>query len=629
MAAVRATDPNANPKLSAEAMEAPQADASGLQLDYDVRMGPHASAPAVSTVTELEVRQQLDRILNSKTFQQVQRLKRFVSFVVLETKDGRGDQLKEFVVGVQVFDKESSFDPRNDPIVRVQARRLRTRLATYYLEEGQNDDILIELPKGGYAAVFKKRGAVAARKPVLSALIRRNTVVVLPFSDHSANHDLDYFCQGISQEIIHTLANLEAARVVARDLSQLAAPTTNQPFSEGAASAGMIVSGSVRKSGENLRITTQLIDGASGDYLWSESIDRNSANMFAVQEELAQAVLKRLQAGFAQGGTLEGARRPTENLTAYNLYLQGRYHLSQRTEEGLRKAIEFFDKVIAEDPRYAQAYSGLADAYELLGHYGAMAPAEVWTKAASNAAWAVLQNENSAEAHTSLAHVKCTQDWDWRGAEQEFKRALQLDPRYPTAHHWYAVSCLAPLARLNEALDEIVLAQALDPVSLIIARDVAVIHYYKREFDAALDQCDHTIELNPHFAPAYWTLGLIQDQMGDFDESIAAFKRAIQLTPHSPRMRAALARSFAMCGKHKEAEQILDELKKLAEKRYVSTFELASVHFALGQADLGFEWLKKAFQDRCFELISIKVDPRFDSIKKDPRFASLHRQLGL
>jgi len=629
MAAVRVTDPNTNPKLSAEAVDAPQADASGPQLDYDVPMAPHASAPAVSTVTELEVRQQLDRILNSKTFQQVQRLKRFVSFVVLETKDGRGDQLKEFVVGVQVFDKESSFDPRNDPIVRVQARRLRTRLATYYLEEGQNDDVLIELPKGGYAAVFKKRGPAAVRKPVLSASIRRNTVVVLPFSDHSANRDLDYFCQGISQEIIHTLANLEAARVVARDLSQLSVPATNQPFAEAVASAGMIVSGSVRKSGENLRITTQLIDGASGDYLWSESIDRNSANMFGTQEEVAQAVLKRLQAGFAQGGTLEGARRPTENLTAYNLYLQGRYHLSQRTEEGLRKAIEFFDKVIAEDPRYAQAYSGLADAYELLGHYGAMAPAEVWTKAASNAAWAVLQNENSAEAHTSLAHVKCTQDWDWLGAEQEFKRALQLDPRYPTAHHWYAVSCLAPLARLNEALDEIVLAQALDPVSLIIARDVAVIHYYKREFDAALDQCDHTIELNPHFAPAYWTLGLIQDQMGDFDESIAAFKRAIQLTPHSPRMRAALARSFAMCGKYKEAEQILDELKKLSEKRYVSPFELASVHFALGQANLGFEWLKRAFQDRCFELISIKVDPRFDSIKKDPRFASLHRQLGM
>jgi len=626
---VRVTDLNLPTPLSGEGEATSRNHASEPQLHYHVRMAPHASAPAVSNITELEVRQQLDRILNSKTFQQVQRLKRFVSFVVIETKDGRGDQLKEFVVGVQVFDKESSFDPRNDPIVRVQARRLRTRLEAYYLEEGQNDEILIELPKGGYAATFKRRGAMTPRKPLTAALARRNTVVVLPFSDHSSAHDLDYFCQGISQEIIHTLSKLEAARVVARDLSQLTVPASNQPFTEAAASAGMIVTGSVRKSGEDLRVTTQLIDGASGDYLWSESIDRKSANIFAIQEEVAQDVLKRLQAGFAQGGSLDGARRPTENLTAYNLYLQGRYHLSQRTEEGLRKAIEFFDKVIAEDPRYAQAYSGLADAYELLGHYGALSPADVWTKAASNAAWAVLQNENSAEAHTSLAHVKCTQDWDWLGAEQEFKRALQLDPRYPTAHHWYAVSCLAPLARLNEALDEIVLAQALDPVSLIIARDVAVIHYFKREFDAALDQCDHTIELNPHFAPAYWTLGLIQEQMGDFDESIAAFQRAIQLTPHSPRMRAALARSFAMCGKHKEAVHILEELKKLAEKRYVSPFELASVHFALGQADLGFDWLKKAFQDRCFELISIKVDPRFDSIKKDPRFASLHRQLGL
>ena len=629
MAAVRVSDPHFSP-IPAHAGELiSQNHASEGQLDYDVGMAPHASAPAVSNITELEVRQQLERILNSKTFQQVQRLKRFVSFVVIETKDGRGDQLKEFVVGVQVFDKESSFDPRNDPIVRVQARRLRTRLEAYYLEEGQNDEILIELPKGGYAATFKRRGAVTSRKSLPAALARRNTVVVLPFSDHSSAHDLDYFCQGISQEIIHALSKLEAARVVARDLSQLTVPTSNQPFTEAAASAGMIVTGSVRKSGDDLRVTTQLIDGASGDYLWSESIDRKNSNIFAIQEEVAQGVLKRLQAGFAQGGSLDGARRPTENLTAYNLYLQGRYHLSQRTEEGLRKAIEFFDKVIAEDPRYAQAYSGLADAYELLGHYGALSPADVWTKAASNAAWAVLQNENSAEAHTSLAHVKCTQDWDWLGAEQEFKRALQLDPRYPTAHHWYAVSCLAPLARLNEALDEIVLAQALDPVSLIIARDVAVIHYFKREFDAALDQCDHTIELNPHFAPAYWTLGLIQEQMGDFDESIAAFQRAIQLTPHSPRMRAALARSFAMCGKHKEAVHILEELKKLAEKRYVSPFELASVHFALGQADLGFDWLKKAFQDRCFELISIKVDPRFDSIKKDPRFASLHRQLGL
>ena len=235
MAAARMVDDAFSAGMSGGPAVASQVHASEPQLDYSVRMAPQGSATAVSTVTELEVRQQLDRILNSKTFQQVQRLKRFVTFVVLETKDGRGDQLKEFVVGVQVFDKESSFDPRNDPIVRVQARRLRTRLATYYLEEGQNDEILIELPKGGYAAVFKRRGAAVARKPLSAALLRRNTVVVLPFSDHSPAHDLDYFCQGISQEIIHTLAKLEAARVVARDLSQLSVPeAANQPLAEAA-----------------------------------------------------------------------------------------------------------------------------------------------------------------------------------------------------------------------------------------------------------------------------------------------------------------------------------------------------------------------------------------------------------
>ena len=605
---------------------APAPHAYEAQLDYHGGMSHRSSLQPVCEITDEQVRQQLDRILNSKTFQHVQRLKRFMSFVVLETKAGRGDQLKEFVVGVQVFDKEASFDPRNDPIVRVQARRLRTRLAAYYSDEGQNDEVLIELPKGGYAVVFKRREAPAARKHVPAALARRNTIAVMPFADHSAAHELDYFCHGIREEIIHALSKLETSRVVARDLSQLSA---GESIGENGAHAGVIVTGSVRKSGDDLRVTAQLVDGANGNYLWSESFDRKNSNIFAIQEEIAQSVFKRLQAGVARVAGGHASRNPTENLAAYNFYLQGRYHLSQRTEEGLRKAIEFFDKVIAEDPRYAQAYSGLADAYELLGHYGVLAPADVWTKAASNAAWAVLQDENSAEAHTSLAHVKSTQDWDWLGAEQEFKRAIELDSRYATAHHWYAVACLAPLGRVGEALNEMTLAQALDPISLIIARDVAVVHYYARDFEAALDQCDHTIELNPHFAPAYWALGLIQEQMADFEESLAAFQRAIQLTPNSPRMRAGLARSLAMSGKHKEAQQILKEMQTLSEKRYVSPFELASVHFALGQSDIGFEWLKKAFQDRCFELISINVDPRFDSIKSDPRFAPLQGQMKL
>ena len=576
------------------------------------------STPELARESDERALGQLNRILASNAFRQADRLKRFLSFVVAETISGRGDRLKEFAVGVEVFGKDTSFDPRNDPIVRVQARRLRAQLARYYREEGQEDELVIEMPKGGYAPIFRPFKTTPPKQPVLPLRVSRNTVLVLPFADHSPGGDQKYFCEGLRQEIIHTLAGMEAIRLVASSQE----PSCRQ-------SAAMIINGSVRLAGKEVRITTNLIDAASDSYLWSGSIDRKLENIFALQEEVARSAAEELRAQLAGGPSRRAPGRPTENLAAYNLYLQGRYHLNQRTEEGLRKAVEFFDKAIVEDAQYAHAYSGLADAYSLLGHYGVLAPAEVWTKTASNAAWAVLQDEHSAEAHSSLAHVKSTQDWDWLGAEREFQRALSLDARYPTAHHWYAVSCLAPMARLEEARDEMLLAQELDPISSIIARDLARVHYYRQDFEAALEQCDHTIELNPHFSPAYWILGLVQEQRGEFDEALAAFQRAIQIAPRSPIMQAALGRTCALAGKREDAIRILAELHQLAEKRYVSPFELASLHFALEQSDEGFEWLSRAFQDRCFELISLRVDPRWQSLKSNSRFHQLFSRLGL
>jgi TolB-like protein/Flp pilus assembly protein TadD len=592
-------------------------------------MALRGSTPEPVKDSDVTAAGQLNRILTSKAFRQADRLKRFLTFIVEETIAGRGERLKEFVVGVEVFSKDDSFDPRNDPIVRVQARRLRAQLTRYYREEGQDDELVIDLPKGGYAPVFRPLKSATVRRSVSPTLVSRNTVLVLPFSDHSAAGDLGYFCQGLSQEIVHTLAETEAIRLVAWNEG---APAVTQAAMRDAAerlNAALIITGSVRKAAGEARISTNLIDAASGCYVWSGAIDRKLDNIFEVQEEVARSVAEQLKIELIGGAQSRNARRPTENLAAYNLYVQGRYHLNQRTEEGLRKAVELFEKAIMESAQYAQAYSGLADAYSLLGHYGVLAPAEVWTKAASNAAWAVLQDENSAEAHTSLAHVKSTQDWDWLGAEREFQRALALDPRYPTAHHWYAMSCLAPLGRLDQACEEMILAQALDPISSIIARDLARTYYYKQDYEGALEQCDHTIELNPHFSPAYWILGLVQEQRGEFDESAAAFQRAIQLSPQSPLMQAALGRTFALSGKQDDALRILRELLSLAEKRYVSPFELASLHFALLQADEGFQWLAKAFQDRCFELISLRVDPRWESLRGSPRFHQLFERLGL
>ncbi len=572
------------------------------------------------------VRHQLERILASTTFRQVDRLKRFLSFIVTESIAGRSDQLKEYVIGVQVFDKETSFDPRADPIVRVQARRLGARLLRYYREESRPEELVIELPKGGYAPTIKQREAGPATRSIGAALVRQNTIAVLPFSDHTAAGDLGYFCQSLRQEIITGLATIDTLRVLAWEPTDPHHATDPRQAVD-ALHAALVVTGSVRSFGDNLRVTTHLIDGASGAYLWSEPLDCRSPD-FEAQEAVAERVVAKLKSGVGSAASSR-SRRPTDNLAARNLYLQGRYHMNQRTEEGLRKAVEFFERAIVEDSHYALAHSGLADGYGLLTHYGVFAPADVWTKAAASAAAAVMLDPDSAEAHTSLAHVKSTQDWDWPGAEREFQLAMTLDSGYATAHHWYAVSCLVPMGRLNEALDEMFIAQSLDPVSSIVARDLALVHLFRRDLEAALEQCDHAIELNPHFSPAYWTLGLVQEQRKDFDEAAAAFQRAIHLSPQTPRMQAGLARTQALAGRRKEASEILRKLETLSEQRYVSPFEFAIMRFALGQMDLGFRWFNKACQDRSFELLWMRVDPRLDPIRSDKRFDAAARQMSL
>jgi TolB-like protein/Tfp pilus assembly protein PilF len=580
-------------------------------------MASRDTAAAVPKDSDRPVREQLERILASTTFKQVDRLKRFLSFIVLESISGRSTELKEYVIGVHVFGKEPSFDPRTDPIVRVQARRLRAKLVRYYQEDGRSDEVIIDLPKGGYAPVFKPREiSVVAKRSIAAVLVSRNTVSVLPFANHGGGQEMDCFCLGIREEIIHHLARFPNLRIVALE------EATSR------IDAAMIVSGSVRASGTRLRIAAQLVDTASRCYLWSESIDADSTDLFGAQERVARAIVHRLEPEFADGPRPSG-RRPTENLAAHNLYLQGRYHLSQRSEEGLLKALEFFGKALVEDPQYAVAHSGLADAYGLCNHYGVMGPSDVWTKAASSAATAVMLDDDSGEAHTSLAHVKSTQDWDWLGAQREFRRAISLNPRNATAHHWYATSCLAPMGRLDEALDEMLVAQSLDPVSAIVARDVAAAHFYRRDFQTALERCDHTIELNPHFGAAYWMLGLIQEQLKDFDESEAAFQRAAHLSPNMPRVHGALGRTFALSGRKKQALEVLGKLEAFANERYVSPMEFAWIHFALEQTDHGFRWLTKASEDRAFELIHLKVDARFDPLRDDRRFAAIMKRLGL
>ena len=580
----------------------------------------------VAESEDTAVRDQLARILASPTFQQGDRLKRFLSFIVLEAIAGRRNELKEYVIGVQVFGKEDTFDPRTDPIVRVQARRLRAKLVRYYREEGRGDPTLIDLPKGGYAALIKRRDEeTPPKRSIGTALVSRNTINVLAFSDDSEDGSLARICKGTHQEVLHHVTRLRGLRILASETTSPRAPSPEP----GRAGAALIITGSVRREGDRLRVAVHLIDGASGCYLWSEPVDGSTDDTFALQERVAATVTEKLKPFEAEAAGHAGANRPVANLAAQNLNLQGRYHLSQRTEEGLRRALDFFERALSEDAQYALAHSGLADTYGLLAHYGVRGPADVWAKAAASAKMAVTLDDFSAEAHTSFAQVRATQAWDWAGAEREFQRAIGLNSKYATAHHWYAASCLAPLGRLNEALDEMTFAQLLDPISSIIARDVAMIHYYRRDFETALEQCDHTIELNPHFAPAYWLLGLIQAHRREFEESLAALQLAVRLSPQTPRMQGALGWAFALSGRRKAALEVLRKLESYASERYVSPLEFAWIQFALGDVDLGFRWLAKACEDRSFDLIPLKVDPRYDSLRNDKRFEPILKQLRL
>src|SRR5262245_23010527 len=337
-------------------------------------MGSRSATLSPDKLSDKVDRQQLSRILGSKTFSQVERLKRFISFIVGETVGGRGGDLKEYVIGVRVFAKEASFDPRTDPIVRVQARRLRARLARFYRDEGHNDELIVDLPKGGYAPVFRLREEAPAQKRSLTAtLASRNTVAVMPLADDSPGASLEYFCRGLRDEIVHALTPIKQLRVLAARGDDAA----DDAIESDPSNAALVITGGVRSARDRVRVTIHLVDGASGFYLWSESTDVELADPLTGQEAIAKMVADKVAPEVDTDGA-PGARRQSDNLAARNWYLQGRYHLNQRTEEGLQKAVDFFEKAIIEDTQFSLAHSGLADAYGLLAHYGVLGPADVW-----------------------------------------------------------------------------------------------------------------------------------------------------------------------------------------------------------------------------------------------------------
>jgi len=388
-----------------------------------------------------------------------------------------------------------------------------------------------------------------------------------------------------------------------------------------------VLLGRITQRGESLTISAELVDVRQNRLLWGEQYERKMSDLLTTQREIAQEIVEKLKLKVS-GGERGLAKHYTESNEAYQLYLKGRFYWNKRTPEALQKAIDYFNQAIEKDSNFALAYAGLADCYVVPAMR--LPPRDAMPKAKAAAMRALELDETLAEAHTSLGRVLAAYDWDWKGAEKEFKRAIELNPRYAVAHEWYG-GWFDAMGRHEESIAERKRAQELDPLSLVINFELGIAFLYAREYDQAIDQFHKTLEMDQNFPPVYAFLSAAYEQKGMYDEAIAEFSKGVSLKGGSEwsLARVGLGHVYAVMGKKSEARQSLDELKQLSAQEYVPATSVALVYAGLGEKDHAFGWLEKACEERSFQMQWLKIDPRWDVLRSDPRFADLTRRIGL
>jgi eukaryotic-like serine/threonine-protein kinase len=464
---------------------------------------------------------------------------------------------------------------------------------------------------------------------VPSLVGKTRSIAVLPFVNASADPDNEYLSDGISDELINALTKVEGLRIASRT-SVFALKGKPQDIRAIGALLGVsvVLEGTVRKSGDRLRITVQLSAAEDGRNLWSERYDRKLDDVFVVQDEIAHTIVSTLRTTFLADIADPTPQRYTHNLEAYSLYLKGRYCWNKRSQEGVLESISFFKQAIDLDPEYALAYSGLSDAYALQVDYRSVPVTEGYRLAREYALKALELDETLPEAHTSLAWVLHVHDWDWPGAIREYHRALELNPGFATAHHWYSFVLLVS-GQTEQAVMEALTALELDPSSLSVRRGVGWLSYYTRRYEQALYHLRRAIAMNPTSEDTYRVLGLVLMQQGAYAEAERAFREAITLSPDLSYATAGLAHVLALSGRRGEAEALVAELEARARERYVTPVALCIAHLGLRNVDQVFHWLERAYKDRRGWLTYMKVDPIFDPVKDDPRFAEFLRRMKL
>jgi TolB-like protein/DNA-binding winged helix-turn-helix (wHTH) protein/Tfp pilus assembly protein PilF len=452
------------------------------------------------------------------------------------------------------------------------------------------------------------------------------SLAVLPLESLSGDASQDYFADGMTDALITDLGQIRALRVISRT-SVMSYKRVRKPLPQIARELNVdaVVEGTVLRFGDQVRITAQLIQATDDHHLWAETYEGDLRNTLTLQNNVARAIAKQIQINLTPQEQAVLTKAKIVKPQAYDAYLKGRYFWNKRTPDDLQRAVRYFNDAITQDPNYAQAYTGLADTYALLGdwEYGVMAPKDAYPKAKAAATRALELDRSLSEAHTSLAFSLDAFDWDWESAEKEFKQAIELNPGYATAHHWYAWH-LTMMGRNTEAIAEMRRAASLDPVSLIISADLAeellVVHLY----DDSIDQSQKTIEMDPFFAVAHYELGQVFVQKHMYNEAVAELQKAIKLSGGSTTFTSNLAYAYAMSGRRQEAADILNKLKNNTRQ---NASEIALIYIGMDEKNNAMAWLQKAYQERFNP--SILLRPAFDPLRSDPRFRDLLSQIGL
>lgn len=462
-------------------------------------------------------------------------------------------------------------------------------------------------------------------------LNQNKSVVVLPFENLSGDKDEQYFTDGMTDELIANLAKIRSLRVISRT-SSMEYKGTHKALSEIARDLHVdaVVEGTVLRSGNRVRITAELVQAATDGHLWAETYESQLGDVLSLQSQVASAIVNEIRINLTPEEQQSLASMRPVSAEAYEDYLKGRYYWNKRSEEGLRKAIEYFQLATQRDPRSALAFAGLADCYSIIGSaiVGTVPSSDVAPKAKAAALKALELNSSLAEAQTSLATVRFNYDWDWASAASGFQRAIELNPSYATAYQRYSLYLMA-MGRPQESLVQMNRARDLEPLSVSVNFSLGWRLYMARQYDQAIEQLHNALEMDPNFALPRMVLGQAYEQKGAYDQAIAELQNAVRISHDSPPMVAALGHAYGTAGKRTEAQKILSRLLEQSKREYVSPFYVALVYAGLHEDERALDWLEKACEDRSNPIVFLKVDPQLENLRAAPRFQAILHRLAL